>query len=449
MDGEPIPLGLVTSSIPDCETSRAFWENGGFVDLGPEYEIDLGPDCDTLLSATPSPKRARGQMPRRRFQKTGYMFRRGKRQSCWTGSFWEDVTTPDGRVKRSRRTVKLGLVSSMSKRAAAAAFQKYLNRVNESYVPPPKSGKILKDFIPVWLSQVVVLQADSSQRAIQSHLKTHILPKLGECALTELNTLCLQKFVTAIAAEGKSTKTITNVLHTLTSILNSARVFGIARGEFSRSDLKLPRRETKREIRSNTTEERAKIIFYAKEPYATMFCVFSIEALRSGEVLALKVTDLDFATKVFHIRHSLDSRTRKVKVTKTDASAKDLPMTPKLEERLLRFLQTWRSNPEGFLFTNQNGRPFSLGKVVEYGLWPAQDAAGIRRSGLHAFRHGVNSDLLDKGAPPAVTQRHLRHANMKTNLGFYSHVVGDAHRKAVEGLEERTEQFIRHLESGT
>jgi hypothetical protein len=35
------------------------------------------------------------------------------------------------------------------------------------------------------------------------------------------------------------------------------------------------------------------------------------------------------------------------------------------------------------------------------------------------------------------------------DLGFYSHVVGDAHRKAVEGLEERTEQFIRQLESGT
>jgi integrase len=367
-----------------------------------------------------------------------------------TGVFREDVTKPDGTVERPRRTVKLGPVSSMSKRSAAAAFQKCLDRVNQTSTLPPKSGKILKDFIPEWLTQVAVLQEDGSQRAIKSHIDTHILPKLGECALTELTTQNLQKFVTTMAGDGKSTKTIINVLHTLTSIRNSARAFGIACGEFSRSDLKLPKKEVKREVRSHTIQEQAKIIFYAKEPYATMFSVFSIEGPRTGELLALKVADLDFETKVIHIRRSLDSTTRKVKVTKTTASTNDLPMTPKLEGRLQRFLQThWRSNPEGFLFVNQYGRLFRRGKVVEYGLWPAQDAAGIRRSGLHAFRHGTTSDLLANGAAPAVAQRHMRHANMKTTLEYYSHVVGDGHRTAVEGLEERIEQFTRQLESST
>jgi integrase len=402
-----------------------------------------------MPAATPSPKRARGPMPRRRFQK-GHMFQRGKRRPWWHGSFWEDVTKPDGTVKRSHRMEKLGLVSSTSKRAAAAVFQKILDRVNAAYVPPPKSGKILKDFITVWLKQVAVLQEDSSQRAIKSHINTHILPKLGECALTELTTQNLQKFVTAMAGDGKSTKTIINVLHTLISIRNSARAFGIACGEFSRSDLKLPKKEGKREVRSHTIQEQAKIIFYAKEPYATMFRVFSIEALRTQEVLALKVADLDFETKVIHIRRAIDCRTKKVKATKTPAGANDLPMTPILEGRLTRFLQAhWRSNSEGFLFVNRKGNLFSRSKVIEYGLWPAQDAAGIRRSGLHAFRHGVNSDLLAKGAAPAVAQRHLRHSDIETTLGFYSHVVGDDHRKAVEGLEERMEQYTRQLESGT
>ena len=108
--------------------------------------------------ATPSPTQAGEFMPRRRFQK-GHIYVRNKRRPHWVGSYREDTTLSDGIPKRSRRTVKLGPVSSMSKRSAMAAFQKYLDRVNVFIAPSPKSGIVLKDFIPEWLTQVAVHQA--------------------------------------------------------------------------------------------------------------------------------------------------------------------------------------------------------------------------------------------------------------------------------------------------
>jgi integrase len=40
--------------------------------------------------------------------------------------------------------------------------------------------------------------------------------------------------------------------------------------------------------------------------------------------------------------------------------------------------------------------------------------------------------LLDSGANPKVTQRQLRHADAVTTLEVYGHILGDAHREAVE-----------------
>ena len=71
---------------------------------------------------------------------------------------------------------------------------------------------------------------------------------------------------------------------------------------------------------------------------------------------------------------------------------------------------------------------------MEYALWPILDALNIQRCGLHAFRHSHTALLLDTGATPKVAQRQLRHADARTTLEIYGHVVGDAHREAVEKL---------------
>ena len=60
------------------------------------------------------------------------------------------------------------------------------------------------------------------------------------------------------------------------------------------------------------------------------------------------------------------------------------------------------------------------------------DLLAIPRCGLHAFRHTHTSLLLDTGATPKVVQEQLRHADPSITLGVYAHVLGDAHREAVE-----------------
>ena len=195
--------------------------------------------------------------------------------------------------------------------------------------------------------------------------------------------------------------------------------------------------------------EVGQIITRAKEPYATMFAVLGMTGCRAGEMLGLKIGDLDFNRKVIYIRRSIDSRTKAEQSTKTKNSTGEVPMPSALEKRLRAFLKHGhRENPDRYLFANRNGRTYSVGKVTEYGLWPVQDLLGIAHSGTHAFRHAAASELLEGGAPLTVVQQQLRHGDAKTTLQKYGHVVGDSQRRAIHGLAEKIESLAVELESG-
>ena len=44
---------------------------------------------------------------------------------------------------------------------------------------PPKFGTLLEQFVPDWQSSVAVNLKGGTRRAAESHLRVHIIPKLG------------------------------------------------------------------------------------------------------------------------------------------------------------------------------------------------------------------------------------------------------------------------------
>jgi integrase len=430
-----------TVSIAECfENTYEFWANGGFVDLGPEYVIDLDSDCDSVLSATPSPIQAGAAVARRRFQK-GNIITRGKTRRFY-GMYREDVLQPNGTFKRVRRCVLLGPVSNLSKRAAQKAFQPYLDRVNEAVKGPQRSGVTLEEFVREWRANVSINLKDSTTRAAESHLRAHILPKLGSLTLTEIKTKTVQSFVSSIAL-GRSRKTVENVLLTLSSILRTARAWEYACGNLSLKDITMPREGVRKEPRSFTDVEVGKILSAAREPFATIFATAAVLGLRIGETLALRVTDIDLTQKTIRVRQSVDAVTRKTHAVKTRASTADLPMSPQLEKRLCAHLasQHFRANEGGLLFVNERRRPYSANKLREKVLHPLLGKLGISLGGFHSARHGATSALIADGANPAVVQKQLRHSDARTTLGIYAHVIGNQQREAVERRAARIEGF--------
>jgi hypothetical protein len=69
----------------------------------------------------------------------------------------------------------------------------------------------LEAFAEEWRSTIAVNLKDSTVRAAESHLRAHILPKLGKVLLPEINTRIGQSFVTSLALQGLSRKTVENI----------------------------------------------------------------------------------------------------------------------------------------------------------------------------------------------------------------------------------------------
>jgi len=169
-----------------------------------------------------------------------------------------------------------------------------------------------------------------------------------------------------------------------------------------------------------------------------MFAVAWSTGLRAGELLALTVADLDFHRKTVRVSKSADDNTRDVRQPKTKNSSSMLPMPSALEAMLRQYLEHhWKPNPSGLLFPNKKGtHPRWRDNVVKYGLKPVLKKLGIpeKEAGLHAFRHGLATELAEQAVPLTVLQQQMRHADIKTTLRIYAHAIPQTQRDVMEKL---------------
>jgi integrase len=80
------------------------------------------------------------------------------------------------------------------------------------------------------------------------------------------------------------------------------------------------------------------------------------------------------------------------------------------------------------------GLPKISVSLREKKLRPLLTSLGIPLAGFHAFRHGVATTLIDRGASITTVGAQLRHSDPRITLGLYAHVVPQSQRDAVEGL---------------
>lgn len=172
--------------------------------------------------------------------------------------------------------------------------------------------------------------------------------------------------------------------------------------------------------------------------------IAGICGLRIGEVTALKVSSLDFQRKLLTVTAALDYITRKESTPKSLNSAAPLHMPVLLEQHLRTWIDRhYTPNPSGYLFVNSKGRPYLSDNVVKYGIHKTMDKLGLARPpggvhvGIHCFRHGVTTELLQPGTPIHLVTRMMRHGDPHVTLAHYAHVLPDAERAASERLSQR------------
>lgn len=365
-------------------------------------------------------------MARRRYQKGSLLPKSGlPKNGLWIGRWREDVIQPDGTIRRPYRWEVLGTTRDCpTRKLALRALEARLSTINSpTYRARPTAR--FAEFANQWDATVLSQHKCSTQSSTRSQLRKWLLPQLGSVALKDLDGQRLQSFVSNCKCNAKSVR---NLVATLRMMWTSARSWGyVAHDPFD--GLVLPRRGLVQTF-AFSLEEIKRIVDSANEPYKTFYAILAETGIRGGEICALRVADLDLENAVIYVRQSVWRG--QIQTVKSKKGNRRFPISPELVEHIRVYLLTWRPNTLGLLFATKNGTPWDHSLVRKRKFHPLLRKLGIPQCGFHAFRHG-NATLLDQiGAPMAVRQNRLGHADAQTTMGYTHAVTADERRIAGE-----------------
>jgi integrase len=375
-------------------------------------------------------------VPRRRFQKGSFVI---EKNGGMYSMHYVDAERPDGTTATKKVKRFLGNHSQMSERAARREHARIMEEVNQSRgsVMPLVKGQTFADAVNKWRQAIAPNLCPSTVRQRESYLKNHMMPRFGRSGLLDMNVEAIQQFATDLR-KSVSGKTTLNILGAVFTIIEYAGKCGMRVAKVGFADLQLGSIATEKPVAFFTREQAKLIIEEAPEPFKTLFTLAWLTGLRAGELLALTLDDLNFDRKTIRVNKASDDLTREIRQPKTKGSVALLPMPSALEDVLRNYIQkSWKPNPSGLLFpSKKDGKPRTRKNVVVNGLKPILRKLGIpsENTGLHAFRHGLATELVDNAVPITVLQSQLRHADVRTTLKIYAHLIPQSQRDAMEDI---------------
>lgn len=129
--------------------------------------------------------------------------------------------------------------------------------------------------------------------------------------------------------------------------------------------------------------------------------------LRSGELLNLKLENINKQEKLIHIRNSKGQKDRVI------------PLPDSLREVWKPYYKKFE--PKIHLFEGRNGKKYTSASLRNVFQKSAKKAGIKSKVTLHSLRHAYATHLFDNGTDIRMIQKLLGHNNIKTTL-IYTHV---------------------------
>ena len=274
----------------------------------------------------------------------------------------------------------------------------------------------------------------STTRSYETSLRLRILPAIGQRRLSTLERRDVQALVERWRGEGLEPSTVQNQLNPLQVLCRRAMHDGELAVDPTRG-LRLPAIRGRRE-RVADPSEAAKLV-EALPPFERAIWATAMYAgLRHGELRALRWSEVDFDAGVIRVRRAWDAdRTIGAIDVKSRAGRRDVPILGALRKVLV----------EHKLATGRGGDALVFGRTGELAFTPsaiykrarrAWKAEGMAEIGLHECRHTFASWMIAAGLNIKQISVYMGHADVKTTLNIYGHLLPNDSAKMVEQLDE-------------
>jgi len=312
-----------------------------------------------------------------------------------------------------------------------AEFEQHEQRISREQSDTPA----FKDFSETWWTENEVSWKHSYRITLRASLDKHILPAFGEMPVSHIAKADILAFRANLAkiprkdgSQGLSPARINTIMVPLRLITNEAA----DRFDFSPpfekvKALKIP----KTKVDPFTLDEVQTILTHVREDFRSYFTVRFYTGMRTGELHGLKWKYIDFNRREILVRESLVAG--EMTDTKTDSSARDIPMSQPVFDALKE--QHKRTGSKEWVFCNGEGKQLQINNVSNRVWRPLLRLLDLPYRRLYQSRHTAATLWLAAGENVLWVSQVLGHADPHVTFQKYAKYAPDLTRRDGSAFE--------------
>lgn len=299
-----------------------------------------------------------------------------------------------------------------------------LNLIDEKKAP--KQSLKLSDF----LLEVIELSAHKRSKSTQSEYiskaKRLIIPYFKAYELKDIKPFDIEQWQSEIL-KRYSTTTAKRLKCILNMALNKAYLNDI----IPKNPLNLVDNfKVKHEKREPyTIDEMLKILHFCDGWFGLFLHLAFTTGLRTGELIALKKSDIDFNKRIIYVKRSITRGE-----IKESSDTKNHNRIVVLADYLVDELKAHDSGSE-WLFVSRRNKPFFESKVITKNYFkPLLERIGVKYKTLYATRHTFISLLRNAGVSRDFVAELAGHSEAISDKHYYKSLLNEQKVKAINNV---------------
>jgi integrase len=301
---------------------------------------------------------------------------------------------------------------------------------------------IVDAWFDYWISIKKQTVRPNTVRNYSERYERNIKEIIGNKLLTEVKPVHCQRIFSKMAEEGYKTTTIYQTRIALFNML-----------EFARENDVLLANPCKKSVKSDMgkpSEKKEALTIDVQKKFLEAVVGYSYEnqyrfvlqtGLRTGELIGLKWSDIDFENRTMKIERTMESRYKvgewRVGPPKSKSGYRTIPLT----DEAIRILENQRAKNKKLklvpiewndtVFLCRNGTPVK-NSTYDTGLFKYCDRVGFPHFSMHVLRHTFATRCIEGGMKPKTLQKILGHSNIGITMNLYVHITEDEKHREID-----------------
>ena len=270
----------------------------------------------------------------------------------------------------------------------------------------------------------------------------NIQPVIGSKLLNEIKPLHCQKIMSDMADKGYKTSTIYQTRIALFNMLEFAKENDVILSNPCKKSVKSDIGKPSGKKEALTIDVQRKFLEHIKgNSYENQYRFVLQTGLRTGELIGLKWSDIDFKKRILKVERSMEYRYKvgewRVGEPKSKSGYRTIPLT---NEAIRILKEQKRKNSKidiismewaDIVFLCGKGTPVK-NSTYDSNLFKICDKAGINRFSMHVLRHTFATRCIEAKMLPKTLQKIMGHSNIGITMNLYVHITEDEKQKEID-----------------